>query len=166
MTWLVLFVLVLILLLAAIRFIQPDQRAVIIRFGQVNRVAGPGIVFILPLIDKLRRVSISPLSLSLPIQSAITKDEIPIQLQASLDAEIRAPEIALKLTKDWRISIISKLQTLMKDKLEELDFDQLDIVFEPWVQSIRSELETMARETGIEITGLRISNLSPRTRPE
>ena len=166
MTWLVVFVFALVLLLASIRFIQPEQRAVIIRFGQVNRVAGPGMVFLLPWIEQLRRVSITPLSLSLPIQSAITKDEIPIQLQASLDAEVRAPELALKLTKDWRIAVISKLQTLMKDKLEELDFDQMDSVFEQWVQSIRSELQAMANELGVEITGLQISNLSPRTRPE
>lgn len=158
--------LVVVFLAFAFRRVQNSDRALVLRSNKPVRVVGPGYVFLIPLLEKLRPVSIEPLSLSLPIQSAITRDEIPIQLQASLDAEVRSPDLALKMSRDWRISLVSKLQLLMKDKLEELDFDNLDSVFPEWIQSIRNEMQKVAAQLGVEITGLRISNLSPRTRPE
>jgi len=123
-------------------------------------------IVLIPFVESLRRISIEPLSLSLPIQSAITSDEIPIQLQASLDAEVREPELVFSGARDWRIQLVSELQMLMKEKLEELDFDNLESTFPTWVESIRDELKQYAGKLGVEITGLSISNLSPRTRPE
>lgn len=156
----------LLLLFLCVRKVQKPDHGLILRLNKPFKIVEPGYVFLIPFLDKLRRVSIEPLSLSLPIQSAITRDEIPIQLQASLDAEVRDPELALKQARDWRISLVSKLQLLMKDKLEELDFDNLDSAFPEWIRSILVEMQLFAADLGIEITGLRISNLSPRTRPE
>ena len=112
----------------------------------------------------LDRISVEPFSVSLPPQSAITKDEIPIQLQASLDAIVRKPVLASGV-RDWRIYMMSQLQDLMKEQLEELDFDRLDEVFPDWVRSIRSQLSSKGNDIGVEVTNLQISNLSPRTRP-
>ena len=164
MYW-ILFV-VLLFLSFGFRRVQNAERAVVLRFNKPVRIVGPGYIFVIPLLEKLRRVSIEPLSLSLPIQSAITRDEIPIQLQASLDAEVRDPERALRLARDWRIHLVSKLQLLMKDRLEDLDFDQLDSAFPEWIQLLRTEMQKTGADLGVEIVRLQISNLSPRTRPE
>jgi regulator of protease activity HflC (stomatin/prohibitin superfamily) len=155
------------LLLSGLRIVDHKERAVVLRRGRAtSRVVGPGIVLIFPILDTLRRVSIEPFSLSLPIQSAITRDEVPIQLQASLDAEVRDPLSIFSGVRDWRIQLVSQLQNLMKDRLEELNFDNLDSVFPSWTRLIRKEMEQYADQFGVEITGLSISNLSPRTRPE
>ena len=106
-----------------------------------------------------------PFSVSLPPQSAITSDEIPLQLQASLDARVSNPQAACEV-KDWRITVMSVLQNLMKDRLEELDFDRLQTEFPQWVSGVRSDLDKRAAAFGVEITALQISNMSPRTRPE
>ena len=153
--------------LACLRTVPPKERANVLHRGRAtSRVVGPGIVLIFPILDSLRRVSIEPLSLSLPIQSAITRDEIPIQLQASLDAKVQKPHLIFNGVRDWRIQLVSQLQILMKDRLEELNFDNLDSSFPSWTQLIRKEMEQYADQFGVEITGLSISNLSPRTRPE
>ncbi len=120
---------------------------------------------IIPVVDQVECVPVEPYSVSLPPQSAITKDEIPIQLQASLDAIVRNPELALAQVRDWRIYLMPQLQELMKEQLEELDFDRLDEVFPKWVGSIRSQLNAKGNEIGVEVTDLQISNLSPRTKP-
>jgi regulator of protease activity HflC (stomatin/prohibitin superfamily) len=148
-----------------IRRIQNGMNAVVIRFGRpASRIIGPGITIVWPFIDRIRSVPVDPLSVSLTPQSAITKDEIPIQLQASLDARVADIQLAATV-RDWRILIISNLQALMKDRLEELDFDRLDELFPNWIEGIRSELRERSAEIGVQITGLRISNLSPRTKP-
>src|SRR5262245_45418399 len=166
MSYVLIAILLFIVAAASVRSIPNNERGVIYRLGRKqNSVIGPGKVMILPFVDRLERVSIEPFSVSMPPQSAITKDEIPIQLQASLDAVVRNPDLALVKVRDWRIYLMSQLQELMKEQLEELDFDRLDEVFPKWVQSIRSQLNTKANEIGVEITNLQISNLSPRTKP-
>lgn len=157
---------IIVLIIASIRSIPADERGVVYRLGRKqNSLIGPGTVLIIPFLDHMERVSIEPFSVSLPPQSAITKDEIPIQLQASLDAVVKNADLALIKVRDWRIYLMSQLQELMKDQLEELDFDRLDEVFVQWVQSIRSQLNAKANDIGVEITNLQISNLSPRTKP-
>jgi regulator of protease activity HflC (stomatin/prohibitin superfamily) len=159
-------ILIIVVLAASIRSIPANERGVVYRLGRKqNSVVGPGKVMILPFVDRVERISIEPFSVSMPPQSAITKDEIPIQLQASLDAVVRNADLALVRVRDWRIHLMSQLQELMKEQLEELDFDRLDEVFPQWVQSIRSQLNAKANDIGVEISNLQISNLSPRTKP-
>lgn len=155
-----------LLILSGIRKVASNERGMLVRLGKrTNKSVGPGLTIIVPFLDKLELVSIDPLHVSLPPQSAITKDEIPIQLQASLDAIVRDPVRAMKEMRDWRIHLMSYLQDLMKEQLEELDFDNLPEIFPEWVQSVRRKLDQRGAEIGIEITGLQISNLSPRTKP-
>src|SRR5262249_8334503 len=140
MVWLI--ALFILLLLFSIRKIAAEEKGVVVRLGKVtDRILSPGFVCIVPFIDRIVRVPAEPFLISLPPQSAITKDEIPIQLQASLRAEMRDAKQAALLDRDWRIRITSRLQDLMKDGLEELDFDRLDESFPAWIRSIRKNLE-------------------------
>jgi regulator of protease activity HflC (stomatin/prohibitin superfamily) len=165
MIYIVVSVLAVVLLVAAIRKIPENERGVVYRLGhRRNSAVGPGTILLIPFLDRMQRVSVEAFSVSLPPQSAITKDEIPIQLQASLDAVVKNPVHATEV-RDWRIFLMSQLQELMKEQLEDLDFDRLDEVFPEWVKSIRSQLSSRANSIGVEITGLQISNLSPRTKP-
>jgi regulator of protease activity HflC (stomatin/prohibitin superfamily) len=153
-----------ILIVRGFHSVSENERGVVIRSGRRIRSCGPGLVFITPL-DKFECVSIEPFSVSIPPQSAITKDEIPIQLVASLDAVVKNPERATLSVRDWRIFLMSQLQEFMKERLEDLDFDNLEQIFPDWVQQIRTQLNMKAEEIGVEITGLQISNLSPRSKP-
>jgi regulator of protease activity HflC (stomatin/prohibitin superfamily) len=154
------------ILLSSIRKVAPNERGLIVRLGRrTTKTVEPGLTLILPFIDKLEKVSIDPLHVSLPPQSAITKDEIPIQLQASLDAVVRDPALAVRKVRDWRIHLMSYLQDLMKEQFEELDFDNLPEIFPGWVQRIRHQVSQKGEDIGVEITDLQISNLSPRTKP-
>ncbi len=155
-----------VLVLLGVRKILPEELGVVIRFGSpVRHVRGPAFVMMAPFVDRLQRVPAGPFSVSLPPQSAITKDEIPVQLQASLDASVADPAKAA-VVKDWRIHLMSKLQEIMKDRFEELDFDNLDTVFPGWISSVRNQLNAKAAEIGVRVTDLQISNLSPRSKPQ
>ena len=163
MTWLLV---IAIFALLGVRRIRNGSNAVVMRFGErTSRVLRPGFAWVWPFVDRLYNVSMEPLSVSLPPQSAITKDEIPIQLQASMEAKVLDPKLAAVTGKDWRVYVMSQLQDLMKERLEELEFDRLDEVFPQWVDSIRGQLDEKAGAIGVAITALQISNLSPRSRP-
>jgi regulator of protease activity HflC (stomatin/prohibitin superfamily) len=150
----------------SIRKIQPTERGLLVRSGRrTTKVVGPGVVFVPALLYRLDRVSIQSFSVSLPPQSAITKDEVPIQLQAAFQAEVQDAVAAVGRVRDWRVHLMSELQQLMKDGIEELDFDNIDISFGPWLEKLRGQLNEKAGHIGVEITALNVSNLYPRVRP-
>ena len=161
-----LFAIAVIFLFSGIRRIPPAHCGLIERLGrQLPGVRQPGTTWIVPTFDRLKLISLDPFQYSLPPQSAITSDEIPLQLQASVLARVRNPEETTTV-KDWRTSTVSILQNLMKERLEELDFDRLQTDFPQWVLAVRNELVRRTAVFGVEIQDLQISNLSPRTRPE
>lgn len=154
---------VLIFVMLAVRKIPVGERGVVDGFGN-KRIVGPGIVMVIPFLEKMKRISVEPFSVSLPPQSVITKDEVPIQLQASVDARVQDPQAAANV-RDWRIQLISDLQATLKDRIEDLDFDTMDAIFGDWVASIRKIVSEKSAAFGVQITDLQISNLSPRSRP-
>jgi regulator of protease activity HflC (stomatin/prohibitin superfamily) len=154
-----------IVIVTGFRKVTESERGVILRGGRRVRSCGPGLVFVPPF-DRFERVSIEPFSVSVPPQSAITKDEIPIQLVASLDAKVTDSNLAVLAVRDWRIFLMSQLQELMKERLEDLDFDNLEKVFPDWVKQIQIQLSEKGKDVGVEVTSLQISNLSPRTKPD
>jgi regulator of protease activity HflC (stomatin/prohibitin superfamily) len=158
-------VIIAIFMLAGIRKIPQGHVALVERLGrQLPGIRPAGYIYIIPTIDRTRLISIEPFQFSLPPQSGITSDEVPLQLQASLVARVQNPEQTTTVN-DWRTSTVSTLQNLMKDELEELDFDRLQSEFPDWVCGLRKELERRVAVFGVEIHDLQISNLSPRTRP-
>jgi len=166
MIQLLVIVAVVLFFLSGIRLIHPAERGIAVHFGRRGKEAlGPGFVFLPRIFYRLERVSIEPFSVSLPPQSAITKDEIPIQLQSSLQARVDDAQRAVTAVRDWRIYIMSQLQDLMKERLEDLDFDHLEEKFPEWIDSLRKEFNKKADDIGVEIVAMQISNLSPRTKP-
>lgn len=156
----------LFLFLSMWKRVPDDQLGFVERLGRpTGKIFQPGPAWILPFIERLQKVT-REFSVSLPPQSAITADEIPIQLQASLDAEVNNPIEAFNTGVDWRTVLVGHLQILMKDGLEELDFDHLDESFPDWVSRMQDRLNERAKQMGVTIRSLKISNLSPRTRPQ
>jgi len=154
-----------IFLLSGIRRVPENYAGLVERLGaQIPGSRKAGIVFVIPLIERIHLISTEPFEVSLPPQSAITSDEVPIQLQASLVAHMEHPERAMNV-KDWRISTMTALQNLMKDRLEDLDFDRLQSNFSEWAQSVREELEKRVAVFGVQVQDLQVANLSPRQRP-
>lgn len=156
-------VIVVILALKAIKVIPHAHRGLVYRLGRpLPGAKGPGMVFMAPFIDTLKTASVEPFAISLPPQSAITADEIPLQIQASLKAEVMDAAKMLDMPNDWRILIVSVLQNLIKERLEEVDASRLYSDFQNWVDEIRAELEKRMSFYGIHVTELEMSNLSPK----
>src|SRR5438105_15482923 len=88
-----------VIFVSGLRRIPDDRKGILLSRGKTIQ---PGLTWILPGIQRLKLVAAGPFEVSLPPQSAITKDEVPVQLQVSLAARLKeAPRAAL--VKDWRV---------------------------------------------------------------
>ena len=86
----------LIILASAVRILREYQRAVIFRLGRLIKVKGPGLILLIPVIDRMVRVSLRTVVLDVPPQDVITKDNVSIKVNAVVYFRVIQPEKAIK----------------------------------------------------------------------
>ena len=82
---------VLILLTSAIKIIPEYQRGVVFRLGRLTGAKGPGLVIIIPFIDRLVKADLRVVTLDVPVQEVITKDNVPIKVNAVVYFRVMDP---------------------------------------------------------------------------
>src|SRR3989337_830112 len=86
---------VIIILANAIRILREYERGVVFRLGRLIAVKGPGIIFLIPLVDKMVKVSLRTVVLDVPPQDIITKDNVSIKVNAVVYFRVVQPDKAI-----------------------------------------------------------------------
>lgn len=126
-----LILLVLLAVLVAIGFnvLREYERAVIFRFGRVARGLiggnGPGVVVIIPLVDKLVRVSLRTVALDVPPQDVITRDNVSVKVNAVIYFRVIDPQRAIVQIQDYLYATSMMAQTTLRSVLGQSQLDDL-----------------------------------------
>jgi regulator of protease activity HflC (stomatin/prohibitin superfamily) len=116
---------VLVLLLQGFRINQEYQRAVIYRLGRLAEVKGPGVVWIMPFIDRAVRVDIRTVTVTLPRQETVTRDGVPVQVNAVLWYKNSDPKLAINAVRDRDIAVVQAAETSLRDTIGQHTLDDL-----------------------------------------
>ena len=90
------FIIIIILISKSIRTVRPTSRGLIERFGRYNRFANPGIVFLIPFIERLIRINITENMIDAGLQEIITSDSLNAQVDAQVYFKVRPDEESVK----------------------------------------------------------------------
>ena len=119
-------VLVLVMLLAsAIRILREYERAVVFRLGRLVGVKGPGLVLLIPLIDRMVRVSLRVVAMDVAPQDLITKDNVSIKVNAVVYFRVMDPGKAITEVEDFLYATTQLAQTTLRSVLGQVELDQL-----------------------------------------
>ncbi len=121
----VLVFLVLIVLYSMIRILREYERGVIFRLGRYIGVKGPGLILLLPFIDKMVKVSLRILVMDVPPQDVITKDNVSIKVNAVVYFRVINPEKAVIEVEDYLYATSQLAQTTLRSVLGEVELDEL-----------------------------------------
>jgi regulator of protease activity HflC (stomatin/prohibitin superfamily) len=144
---------------SAIQLAAQWERAVVFRLGKFQSVRGPGLFMIVPLIDQLRKVDTRILAVDIPKQQVITKDNVPVSINAVLFFRVLRPQDAIIQVQDYRFAISQYAQTSLRDVIGQMTLDQLLTEREEIARLIESNVERDTVEWGLEVTGLRIQDI-------
>ncbi len=114
-----------ILLLAAVKIVQEYERAVIFRLGRVQGAKGPGLFFIIPIIDKIVRVDLRTITLDVPSQDAIAADNVTIRVNAVVYFRVIDPVAAVIQIEDYQRATWQIAQTSLRNVIGQSEIDQL-----------------------------------------
>jgi regulator of protease activity HflC (stomatin/prohibitin superfamily) len=118
-------VVLVLLLLSAVRIVREYQRVVVFRLGRLRGQRGPGLVLIIPLVERTRWVNLQVDTADIPAQDLITKDNVTIRVEAAVFYRVADPIKAVVAIRDYRHAILRIAQTTLRATLGRHDLDDV-----------------------------------------
>jgi regulator of protease activity HflC (stomatin/prohibitin superfamily) len=115
----------LFLLMSAIRIFREYERGVVFRLGRLVGTKGPGLILIIPIIDKVVRVSLRTIAMDVPPQDVITKDNVSVKVNAVLYFRVIDPAKAIVEVEDYLFATSQLAQTTLRSTLGMAELDDL-----------------------------------------
>jgi len=120
-----LFVLLLLLLASAIKIVQEYERGVIFRLGRLVGARGPGLFFIIPIIDRMVKVDLRVVTLDVPSQEVITRDNVTVKVNAVVFFRVIDPSAAIVQVEDFQRATWNISQTTLRNVVGQSELDDL-----------------------------------------
>ncbi|HLY50669.1 MAG TPA: slipin family protein, partial [Solirubrobacteraceae bacterium] len=121
----VLVAITLILLASAIRIVREYQRIVVFRLGRLRGARGPGLVLIIPFVERTRWVNLQVDTADIPPQDLITKDNVTVRVEAAVFFRVVEPVKAVVEIRDYQHGVLRIAQTTLRATLGQHDLDDL-----------------------------------------
>ena len=118
-------ILLMILLPSSIKILREYERGVVFRFGRLSATRGPGIFLIIPFADKMIKVDLRTVTLDVPPQDIITKDNVPVKVNAVAYFRVMDPEKSVISIENYRVATSQISQTTLRSVLGQAELDEL-----------------------------------------
>ena len=120
-----LIVFILIVAASAIKILREYERGVIFRLGRLIGAKGPGIIFIIPGVDKLLRISLRTVTMDIPPQDVITRDNVSIKVNAVVYFRVMDPNRAVVEVENYLYATSQLAQTTLRSVVGQAELDEL-----------------------------------------
>lgn len=117
----IIIIFVIFFLASAIRILREYERAVIFRLGRLIAEKGPGLIILIPIIDKMVRVSLRTIALDVPPQDIITRDNVSVKVSAVIYFRVMDPRKAVVEVQDFLFATSQMSQTTLRSILGKWD---------------------------------------------
>ncbi len=135
------------------------EKGVVFQLGKFSRIKGPGLFFIIPVIEEVRKIDMRVLTMDIPSQQVITKDNVPVKINGVIFFKVDDPANAIIKVQDYRYAISQYSQTSLRDVIGQMTLDQLLTEREEIGKKIEANVEKDTEAWGLEVTGIRIQDI-------
>ncbi|MGV3618034.1 MAG: SPFH domain-containing protein [Fimbriimonas sp.] len=135
------------------------EKALVFRLGKFQAVKGPGMFAVIPIIDTVRLVDTRILTLDIPRQEAITKDNVPVSLDGVIFLRVSEPADAVIRVQSYQLAIRQYAQTALRDVVGSVTLDEILADREALGHRIEKMVELEIDGWGLEVAGIRIQDI-------
>ncbi|MHB0960838.1 MAG: SPFH domain-containing protein [Pirellulaceae bacterium] len=147
------------ILVSGLRVAAQWERGVVLRLGKFLTIRGPGILYIIPFIDNVRFVDLRLLTLNIPSQQVITKDNVPAAIDGVLFFLVADPEKAVIEIQDYAFAIAQYAQAALRDVVGGLSLDELLSEREQIQHRIAEVVEKRISNWGLHLDSIRLQDI-------
>lgn len=147
----VLFLFVLVLLLNAIRVLREYERAVVFRLGRFVASRGPGLIVLVPFIERMVKVDLRTVAMDIPPQDVITRDNVSVRVNAVLYFRVMEPERAIIDVEDFLFATSQLAQTTLRSVVGQAELDEILAERDKLNSKVQTILDEATDQWGIKV---------------
>lgn len=152
-------ILIIIIFFSTIRIVQQYQHAVVLRLGRYTRSLEPGIHFVIPIIENVRKIDMRIRVENVENQDIITKDSVPVTLNAVVYYQVVNAQKALLEVENYRRATSTLAQTVLRSNLGAHTMQEMLTEQKKLDDLLRKELDQATEPWGIKVTGVEIRSM-------
>jgi regulator of protease activity HflC (stomatin/prohibitin superfamily) len=154
-----LIIIILLFLQASIKVINEYERAVVLRLGKFHKVKGPGLILLLPVIDRMRKIDLRTVTLDVPPQEVITRDNVSIRVSAVVYFRVMEPEKAFLQVEDYYYATSQLAQTTLRSVCGQAELDEILAEREKLNIKLQEILDADTEPWGVKVSKVEIKEI-------
>ena len=154
-----LLVIAIILLTLSLRVIAEWQKAVVLRLGRVLGVKGPGVIFLIPFIDKPIVIDLRIVNVDVPPQTIVTKDNVTVTIDAVVYYKVIDPLKAVTSVSNYQTAVLNISQTSLRDIIGQMELDEILSKREEINKKLQAILDEVTEGWGIKVTNVTVRDI-------
>ncbi|MDD1733471.1 MAG: slipin family protein [Methanothrix sp.] len=148
------------ILFQAVKIVREYERVVIFRLGRFSGVKGPGIFFIIPIIDRVILLDLRVFTIDVAKQVVITKDNVSVEVDAVIYYRVTEPEKAVIQVENYKLATSLLAQTTLRDVLGQIELDDLLAKRDELNKKLQEILDRHTDPWGIKVTAVTLRDVS------
>ncbi len=144
---------------SAVKVMREYERAVVFRLGRLIAVKGPGLIILVPFIDKMVKVSLRTITMDIEPQDVITKDNVSIKVNAVLYFRVMYPEKAIVEVENYLFATHQIAQTTLRSILGQSDLDELLSERESINRRLQAIIDDHTEPWGIKVSAVEVKQI-------
>jgi regulator of protease activity HflC (stomatin/prohibitin superfamily) len=149
----------LIVLANAVRILREYERGVVFRLGRLIGVKGPGLILLIPLIDKMVKVSLRTVVMDVPPQDVITQDNVSIKVNAVVYFRVIQPQKAIVEVENYLFATSQLSQTTLRSVLGQSELDDLLAQREKINQKLQQVIDAHTEPWGVKVSSVEVKQI-------
>ncbi|MCX7737279.1 MAG: slipin family protein [Candidatus Kapabacteria bacterium] len=150
---------VFLILASAIKIMNEYERAVVFRLGRLIGFKGPGLIILIPFIDRMVRVSLRIIAMDVPPQDVITKDNVSIKVSAVIYFRVVEPQKAIVEVENYLFATSQISQTTLRSILGQSDLDELLSEREAINKRLQEIIDDHTEPWGIKVSSVEVKQV-------
>ncbi|UCH06441.1 MAG: slipin family protein [Deltaproteobacteria bacterium] len=152
-------VLLIFFLSAAIKVLREYERGVVFRLGRVINTKGPGLIIIIPIVDKLIRVSLRLVAMDVPPQDVITRDNVSVKVNAVIYFRVMDPNNAIIEVENYLFATSQLAQTTLRSVCGQVELDELLSERDKINTTLQEILDKHTDPWGIKVSNVEVKHI-------
>ena len=147
------------LLISGLKVLKEFERGVIFRLGRLVTHRGPGIIYVIPVIERMQRVDLRTVTMDIPPQDVITKDNVSVKVNAVLYFRVVGPSQAVVEVADYLFATSQLAQTTLRSVCGQRELDELLAAREQVNQHLQEILDAQTDPWGIKVVTVELKHI-------
>jgi regulator of protease activity HflC (stomatin/prohibitin superfamily) len=148
-----------IFILSGLKILNEYERGVIFRLGRLTPYRGPGVIFVIPVLEKIMRIDLRTVTLDIPPQDVITKDNVTVKVSAVLYFRVVDPSRAVTEVENFLFATMQLAQTTLRSVGGQTELDELLSQRDKLNARIQEIVDSQTEPWGVKVTLVELKNI-------